>query len=90
MSANATTSTVTFMTISEFKIANGFNADEKAQVVKNPNSGKLFVSIGSKAFKCQQNIDSSKEMKFLVDNGDLNEACLANVKAPAENVLFTL
>lgn len=90
MSTNASTSTVKFLTISEFKIANGLNADEKAQVVKNPNTQKLFVSIGSKAFKCQQDINPAKEMKFLVDNDNLAEACLTNVKASAENIMFEL
>lgn len=87
---STTASTVKFLSINEFKQAVGIPADEKAQVVKNPNSGKLFLSIGSHTFKCQQNIDPKQEMKMLVDNGDYNEACLANVKASTENVLFTL
>lgn len=88
--SDTSTSTVKFLSINEFKQAVGIHADEPAQVVKNPNSGKLFLSIGSHTFKCQQTIDGSQEMKMLVDNGDLNEACLTNVKASAENVLFTL
>ncbi len=89
MSTNAST-TVKFLSITEFKSAVGLHADEPAQVVKNPNTGKLFLAIGSHTFKCQQNIDPKQEMKMLVDNGDFNEACLANVKASTENVLFTL
>ena len=86
----STTTTVKFLSINEFKIAMNIPADEKAQVVKNPNGGKLFLSIGSHTFKCQQTIDGSKEMKMLVDNDNYDEACLANVKPHAENVLFTL
>ena len=86
----STTTNVRFMSINEFKIAKGIAVDEKAQVVKNPNSGKLFLSIGSHTFKCQASIDGSKEMKMIVDNGNLDEACLANVKPREENVLFTL
>lgn len=91
MSTTATTpSTVKFLTINEFKSVMNINADEKAQVVKNPNSGKLFLSIGSHTFKCQQTIDGAKEMKMIVDNDNYDEACLTNVKPSAENVLFTL
>ena len=91
MSTPATTpTTVKFLSINEFKIAMNIAVDEKAQVVKNPNTGKLFLSIGSHTFKCQASIDGSKEMKMIVDNDNLTEACLANVKPHAENVLFTL
>lgn len=91
MSTTATTpTTVKFLSINEFKIAMSIPVDEKAQVVKNPNTGKLFLSIGSHTFKCQATIDGSKEMKMIVDNDNLSEACLANVKPHAENVLFTL
>lgn len=83
-------STTKFYTMVEFKVLNNIAVTEKAQVVKNPNTGKLFVSLGSKAFKCQQNIDSGKEMKMLVDNGDLANACLTNVKSSTENILFEL
>lgn len=83
-------STIKFLSINEFKLAAGLPVDEKAQVVKNPNTGKLFVAIGSYTFKCQADIDGAKEMKMLVDNDNYAEACLANVKASAENVLFTL
>lgn len=82
---------VTFYTIEEFKAMNGISPNEKAQVVKNPNGdNKLFLSIGSKNFKCQQDISSEKEIKMLVEDGKLDEACLVNTKPSTENVVFTL
>lgn len=90
MKTPTTASTVKFMTIAEFKIAYNIHTDEKAQVIKNPNTGKLFLSIGSHTFKCQASIDPAKEMKMIVDNNMLSEACLANVTPKADNVLFTL
>ena len=91
MSTTANTpSKVKFLSVIEFKVAKGIHADTTAQVVKNPNTNKLFLAIGSHTFKCQQDIDPTKDMKMLVDDDNLDEACLANVKPHAENVLFTL
>jgi hypothetical protein len=80
---------IKFYTIVEFKERVALSS-EKAQVVKNPNTGKLFLSIGSTNFKCQQDIDNTKEMKMIVEDNDFENACLTNIKASAENVLFTL
>lgn len=85
-----TPTTVKFMSIAEFKIINNIANSEKAQVIKNPNTGKLFLTIGSHTFKCQSNIDPQKEMKMIVDNDAFKDACLVNVKASSENILFTL
>lgn len=90
MSNTATRSeNVTFLTIEEFKAKMNL-VGEKAQVIRNPNTQKVFLSIGSSNFKCQQDINGSKEMKMLVDNGNFAEACLSNVKSSAENVMFSL
>lgn len=88
--SNTTTKSenVSFLTVEEFKAKLGLNS-EKTTIVKSPLTGKLFLSVGTSNFKCQQEIDTTKEMKMLVDNGDLNEACLTNVKESANNVLFT-
>jgi len=88
---NTTTksATVTFFTIEEFKAKMNL-IGEKAQVVKSPLTQKLFLSIGSSNFKCQQDIDGKKEMKVLVDNNDLSAGCLVNIKETADNVLFAL
>lgn len=82
---------VAFYTIAEFKTMNGIADSEKAQVVKNPNGDqKLFLSIGSKNFKCQQDITVDKEIKMLVEDGNLEQACLVNTKPSTNNVMFTL
>jgi hypothetical protein len=85
---------VTFFTVEEFKAKLNLS-NEKAQVIRNPNADangvkKLFLAIGTSRFKCQQDIDGSKEMKMLVDNGNLQEACLTNVKETQDNVVFSL
>lgn len=86
---STTNTNIKFYTIAEFKERIALSS-EKAQVIKNPNTGKLFLSIGSTNYKCQQDIDGSKEMKVLVADDDLDNACLTNIKASADNVLFTL
>lgn len=90
MSNTSTRSTaVTFMTIAEFKAKMNL-ATEKAEVIKNPNTNKLFLAIGNSRFKCQQDIDGGKEMKMLIDNDNYTEACLTNVKSSESNVVFAL
>ena len=81
---------VKFYTMAEFKTRLGIAEAEKAQVVKNPNTDKLFLSIGSQSFKCQQDIDGSKELRILVESDNYEEACLVNTKPSTENVLFTI
>lgn len=83
---NNSASEITFLSIDDFK--KQINASI-IQVVKNPNTGKLFVSANNKNFKCQQNIDTSKPMKFIINDADLNTACLANVEE-SNNVVVTL
>lgn len=94
MSTNATTpernDNVKFYTMSEFKTRVGISDAEKVQVVKNPNTEKLFLSIGSQSFKCQQDIDGGKELRMLVESDKFDEACLVNTKPSTENVVFTL
>jgi hypothetical protein len=82
---------VTFMSVAEFKAALGVATIE---IVKNPNTGKLFVSAGTEKFKCQQDIDLKGSMSVLIPvspDGEqlLEEACLLNVKE-TNNVLATL
>ena len=83
-----------FMTINEFKSEIG-KVSEPVQIVKSPKSGKLFMSIGSDNFKCQQTFTNELPFKIIVpitEDGELNleEACLTNVKETQNNVLFTL
>jgi hypothetical protein len=79
---------VKFMTVEEFKKAIGAPGEE-ASVVKNPNTGKLFVSIAGDNFKCQQDINGKLPMRFLIEDADLDEACLVNVNEQ-DNTVFTL
>jgi hypothetical protein len=80
---------VTFLTVTEFKAQMGLD-NVKLDVVRSPLTNKLFVAIGNSNFKCQQDIDGGKEMKFLIENADYGNACLTNVKETANNVLFSL
>jgi hypothetical protein len=82
------TENVTFLTVSEFKTKTGTSS---MQVLKNPNTGKLFLaSDNGQNYKVQQAIDGNQEMKMLVpESGNLADACLTNVKPGAE-VKFSL
>jgi hypothetical protein len=51
----------------------------KAEVIKNPNTGKLFVAAGKHRWKCQQDINVDLPMRFKVINEDYDNACLVNV-----------
>lgn len=86
---NSRSENVAFLTISEFKAKLG-KADKPAQVVKNPNTGKLFLAVEDLRFKVQGDIDSSLPMSVLVPDGQLDQACLVNVKNSENNVQFTL
>jgi hypothetical protein len=49
------------------------------KVVKNPKSGKIFVSgDNGHNYKCQGDLDPSKDVEFLVDTDDMDSACLIN------------
>lgn len=80
---------IAFFTINDFKSKVGATS---LDVVKNPNGdNKLFVASSEGGrWKCQQNISKTKEMRFLVEDGDLDKACLVNVKETANNTVFTL
>jgi hypothetical protein len=51
------------------------------QFVKNPKTGKLFASFdnGHKT-KCEQAIDFSKGLEVLIEDGDLDSACVINTR----------
>jgi len=82
------TENVSFLTIKQFKQKEGF---ETSEVIKNPNTGKLFLACDNgQNYKVEAKINGSAEMKFLVpENGDLKEACLVNVK-PGGEVMFSI
>ena len=77
---------VSFLTWDEFKNEVGIT---KADIVKNPNTGKLFVASGANKWKCQGDIDFTKDMAFLIEDNNLEEACLVNVTS-SNNTVFTL
>ena len=89
------TTDVKFMSISDFKATIG-KVEMSADIVKNPNTGKLFLSIDGKSYKCQQDISSELPIRVLIpkleDGSDYNyeEACVVNVKESQNNVLFSL
>ena len=82
---DTTTNNVEFFTWEEFK---DYFDIKKAEVVKNPNTGKLFVASGSHRWKCQGDIDFDLPMRFLVEDEDYDNACLVNV-TESGNVQFT-
>lgn len=47
------------------------------QVVKNPHTGKLFVSTAKGSFRCQGDLDITKPMHFIGES--IEQACLVNV-----------
>jgi len=65
------------MNVTAFK--SSINAS-KLEVVFNKNTNKLSVLADDSFFRCQQNIDTTKPMAFLVPDGILEDACLVNVK----------
>ena len=83
-------STTKFYTVQEFKSLVSLPQSVPAQVVKSPQTGKLFVAMGSKNFKCQATINPKLEMRMLVEEDNYEEACLVNVKSSTENILFEL
>lgn len=68
---------VKFVTVAEFKTA--INSSSLS-VVKNPKTDKLFVAdnTNGKSYKCQADLDKTKPVVFLIEDGDLDGACLIN------------
>ena len=60
------------------------------QIVRNPNTSKLFVSTDNgKNFRCQQNIDLTKVLTFLKEeDASEDDWCLAN--GSGDNIVGTL
>ena len=78
---------VTFMTVTQFKEKVGATSFE---VLKNPKTSKLFLAgDNGENYKVEGAIDNRKEMRMLIEDNDLANACLVNVKPGAE-VQFTL
>ena len=82
-------SNVQFLTVAEFKSKVGFPGGN-LDIVKNPKTGKLFMSIGNVSYKVQQDFKPTLAHCILIPEAGINEACLINAEPPANNVLFTL
>jgi len=75
---------ITFMSISEFKNATGSLALE---VIKNPNTDKLFLTNGTNKWKVQQSIDNTLPMSILIQDDNMEDCCLVNT---TNNTVFSL
>ena len=77
---------IKFITVGEFKTQIGAN---KLSIVKNPNTGKLFVQADNgQNFRCKATIDTTKPMSVLIPEAGITDACLVN--GSDVNVLATL
>ena len=71
--------------VNEFKKLIGADT---LDVVRNPNTEKLFVAAGNgKNYKCQGDLNTNEGVEFLVVDGELDEACLINKGRGASVVL---
>lgn len=86
MSTTQTQTRMLFMTTAEFKSKLGVS---EIQIVKNPNTGKLFASTNAGNYKVQGVIDSKKPIRFMYEDGKFSEGCITNV-SDSDNVKFTL
>ena len=83
---------VTFMTVNAFKKAIGVNSIEVVRYDKgkNPTNKLSVVDEDGNFYRCQQSIDQSKPMAFLLkENASLDDACLVNVSGNGESPLTT-
>jgi hypothetical protein len=89
MDNNNQTTDFKFLTIGDFK--KKLNIDT-INVVKNPHTGKLFVEAGGANYKCQLdiNLTNKEDLRFLVKDGVISDACLVDVTNAGANVVATL
>ena len=72
---------VVFMTVNAFKKAVGVDSIKVVRYDKGPNATHKLsvVDEDGNFYRCQQSIDESKPMAFLLEeNASLDEACLVN------------
>ena len=75
-----------FISVAQFK---ELTKSESLKFVTNPNTGKVFVDAGGKAWRCQQDISMNKTIKFVFEN-EFDKGCFSNVAEYNANVLFVL
>ena len=75
------------ISVEEFK---SIENTELIQIVKNPNTSKLFAACGNgRKFKVQGNIDVTKPISFMHDtDGAWDEGCFVN--SGQDNVVHTM
>jgi len=86
--------TVAFITVSEFKNIVG-SEDSTIDVLRNKETGKLFMSLEGQNYRVQGDIDNNLPIKVLipVEDGvkDYDNACLVNVDpSKGADELFSL
>ena len=78
---------IKFLTVEQFKVQIGATS---IKVLKNKTTNKLFLSTDNgDCYKVEQAIDPSKEMKMLIKDDNISDACLVNVNGGAEE-MFSL
>jgi hypothetical protein len=83
---------VIFMTVAAFKKAAGIDSIRVVRYDKGANATNKLSVIDDEGnfYRCQQSIDSSKPMAFLLEKGaSLDEACLINTSGTGESPLTT-
>ena len=75
-----------FISCQEFK---SLTKSESLKFVINPNTGKVFVDAGGKAWRCQQDISMNRPIKYVFDD-EFEKGCFSNVTENNANVLFVL
>lgn len=55
------------------------NKAERLDIVKNPNTGKLFASVGQARYRVDAKIDITKPVEVLVVDDDMTNCCIINV-----------
>ena len=81
---------LSFMSVAKFKQHLGIQELKIVDAPKTP--GKLAILADDTSwFRCATNIDVKRHMAFVIEDGDLNAACLCNVNPPKTlNVKHTL
>lgn len=83
-STQTSNSNVKFMSVAQFKDAIGSSS---LSILRSPITGKLFMATdGGQNYKVQQDINPKEEMKVLVEDDNIEQACLCNVKPGAETI----
>lgn len=82
----ADATSVEFLSVATFKEQVGANS---ISILRNPKTQKLFMATdGGQNYKVQGDIDTDSEMRVLIPDGDLDQACLVNVNT--ENMAETI